>query len=377
MKIALVFPQINRRGGVERVLLEAANFLQSRGHHVHLFANDYESRSLNDQVTTHDVPSASRVRLLNSMGFRKRCADRMASTNIEFDVMGTCGVLAPDDAVVWVQSVHAAWIDIARSQRGLLGRLKQRFNPFHPCILRREAYYFRNRRYRKLIALTERVKSDLVRYYGVPEDDIVVVNNGFNPTEFSTDVRRKHRERVRHKLGYRSGDRVIVFVANELERKGFGPLLRAVHRLNDPSLHLLAVGKLNAASYADEIGQLGMTNRVQFTGPTSNVAHYYAGSDLFALPTTYEAWGLVIVEAMACGLPALTSRLAGAAVAVREGQTGELLDDPSDVGEVATKLRTLLERGTPTPQAISDSVRDYAWPNMLERYERVMLNAAG
>ena len=130
--------------------------------------------------------------------------------------------------------------------------------------------------------------------------------------------------------------------------------------------------RLTHLAYAPEIARLGMTDRVQWTGPTNDVARYYAGADVFALPTQYEAWGLVIVEAMACGLPVLTSRLAGASIAVREAQTGFLLDDPRSVAEIAAKLDPLIAGVYPEREVIAESVADYAWDRILIRYEEIL-----
>ena len=89
------------------------------------------------------------------------------------------------------------------------------------------------------------------------------------------------RPTIRQRLGYRDDDHVIVFVANEYERKGFGPLLRAIAKLADPKLKLLAVGRLDPSTYAAEIGALGMTDRVRIQGPTKDVWQYYAAADAF------------------------------------------------------------------------------------------------
>jgi UDP-glucose:(heptosyl)LPS alpha-1,3-glucosyltransferase len=292
------------------------------------------------------------------------------------NIIGGFGIAAPCSEVVWVQSVQKAWLEISGSQRNFKGRLKQRLNLFHPLILAMERSYYGGRKYRKLIALSDQVKDDLMRFYGVPEKDIVVIPNGFAPSEFNLARRDEQREAMRQKLNYTDSDRVVIFAANELERKGFGPLLRAIAALDDSSVHLLAVGRLNPFAYASEIQRLGMAQRVQFTGPTSEVASYYAAADVFALPTQYEAWGLVIVEAMACGLPALTSRLAGASIAISEGQTGQLLDNPRDVQEIRAKLSLLLEGKHASSDVISSSVAQYAWSRVLESYENVLTECA-
>jgi UDP-glucose:(heptosyl)LPS alpha-1,3-glucosyltransferase len=184
------------------------------------------------------------------------------------------------------------------------------------------------------------------------------------------------RPSVRSELGYKAADHVVVFAANEFERKGFEPLLRAIALLSDRRVHLLAVGRLNPATYERRISHLGLSDRVRFTGPTNEVARYYAAADVFALPTQYEAWGLVVIEAMACGLPVLTSRLAGAAIAVQEGHGGYLLDDPRSSEEISLKLRRLLDARHASHQCIAESVAAYAWPRVLLDYERVLMECA-
>ncbi len=171
-------------------------------------------------------------------------------------VVAGFGAAANPGSVVWMKSVHAAWIEISRRTRGTLGRLKQRLNLFHPVILRLERELIGGRRYRKIIALTETVRDDILRHYAVPPEDIVVIPNGFAPEEFSLARVRAKRCPMRQQLGYADGDRVIIFVANELERKGFRPLLEAVARLDDPSLRVLAVGRLDEASCAGAVRAL-------------------------------------------------------------------------------------------------------------------------
>jgi UDP-glucose:(heptosyl)LPS alpha-1,3-glucosyltransferase len=232
------------------------------------------------------------------------------------------------------------------------------------------------RRYRKVIALTEQVRDDVMRIYSVPESDIVMIPNGYSAAEFNPAQCASNRTRMRATLGYSPEDRVVVFVANELDRKGFTPLLRAVASLRNPRIHLLAVGRLDPSQCRQTIASLGLSERVKFTGPSNVVADFYAAADVFALPTQYEALGLVIVEAMASGLRVLTSRLAGAAVAVDEGRTGQLLDDPANVTEIAGKLRRLLEEDGPSPNEVSASVAKYEWAQVLQAYESILAQCA-
>jgi UDP-glucose:(heptosyl)LPS alpha-1,3-glucosyltransferase len=372
-KVALAFPGCFRRGGVERVVLETANYLALVGHEPHLFVSEWDAEALDSDVHIHRVPIDGRLPLARERLFPLRCEEVMRKTGKAFDAYGGFGVMAPPGGTTWVQSVHAKWLAICQRERRGLARWKQNLNPYHRWILALERTIFGQRQYRHLVALTEAVKQDLINHYAVPSNDVSVLPNGFSETEFNLTRRDREREACRAELGYTDKDKVVIFVANETERKGFGPLLRGIARSADPSIHLLAVGRLDPRQYRAEIERLGLNGHVQFTGPTSDVGRYYTAADVFALPTQYEAWGLVIIEAMATGLPVLTSRLAGAAVAVQPGRTGELLADSRDQDEIASRLRRLLDgQRAPAPE-ISASIQHYRWNNVLDQYSTILL----
>lgn len=341
---------------------------------MHAFASDWDAdaSAVDSRAIKHNIALSSRSYLVRLAGFIRESRREIARLSPPADVLAGFGIEAPLNSVVWMQSVHRAWLEISSTERSIGGRLKQRLNPAHTVILRLEKSRFVRRQYRKVVALSPQVKSDIKRFYNVPDEDIVVIPNGYSPSEFSAARRNAKREQTRAKFGFQETDRVIIFVANELERKGFYPLLRAISELKDTSLHLLAVGRLNPSTYRAEIERLDMTSRVHWTGPSNSVADYYAGADLFVLPTQYEAWGLVIVEALACGLPVVTSRLAGASVAVRENETGVLLDHPHEVGEISNALRRMISQGSTDAASICDSVSEFAWDRVLMQYETVL-----
>jgi UDP-glucose:(heptosyl)LPS alpha-1,3-glucosyltransferase len=376
MKIALSFIGCHGRGGVERLILETANFLAKRHHQVHVYASEFDSAALHAEVVRHLVPTVGQLSLGRLLTYTYRSRIELARLEPQADVHGAFGVISPPGGVVNVQSVHRAWLETSRSLRDFTGRLRQRCNPSHPFILTLERDYFGKRHYKQLVAPSPQVKAELIRYYSVPGEDIVIVPNGFSPEALNFTRSEALRCEMRGKLGYRDDDVVVLFVANELERKGFGPLLRAIATLKNRHLHLLAVvGRANPDRYLGESRRLGLGARVQITGSKGDLAPYYAVADTFALPTQYEPWGLVIVEALACGARVLTSRLAGAALAVREGETGELLDNPTDVDEIAAKLDHLCHNGHFGRKEVAASVQRFTWDNVLKDYERVLEDA--
>jgi UDP-glucose:(heptosyl)LPS alpha-1,3-glucosyltransferase len=248
----------------------------------------------------------------------------------------------------------------------------QACNPFHRVVLGMEKNLYGQKRYRRLVALTEGVRRDLQSFYGVPESDVTIVPNGYDRTEFYPGLREQSRNVLRSRLRIPEKARVVLFLANEWERKGLIPLFDAFRQLQDPEVHLVVVGRLPEAFLRDKAARIGIRRNLHFRPATSVVAPWFAMADVFALPTTYEAWGMVIVEALACGTPVLTSRAAGAAVAVREGITGALLQEPRDSEAITRALRTLLAEGRASADQIAGTVEAYQWSELLPRYERAL-----
>ena len=369
-KLALCYSGCHRRGGVERVVFEVARHLHrewSTTVVAHEFPPDEE---LPSQVRRLKLPG--RVLPLGLGMARTRAGAEAFVESGGYDVVAGFGVQSPRDSVVWIQSVHAAWWDLCRQRRKGWLRVRQRVNPFHRIVLKMEAELLRERRYRRLIALSPAVRDDLCRFYDVPHSDVDVLPNGFHPEEFHPGVRVRHRFEQRRRLGIPPGAWVVLFVGNEWERKGLLPLLDAVARLKDSTVHLVAAGRLPSRFILHRASRLGLQERVHCVGQTSRVNACFGMADAFALPTVYEAWGMVVIEALACGLPVLTSRAAGAAVAIQPGVNGQLVANPGDAEAVAEALGKLRRGLHAAPAAVEQTAAPYAWGRLLWQYAEIL-----
>ena len=372
MKVALSFLGCHRKGGVERVMFECAHFLAGRGHEVTVLAGEWEEDTV--PICYRHVPAYRRPFFLRCTSYF-HAATRLAE-GMDYDVLNTHGVICPTGGVQLVHSLHRAWLERSRSLRGPLSaaRWKQNLNPLHPVLLRLEERHFRERRYRKLIALTPQVKSDLERLYGVPSEDVIVNPNGFSPTEFNPERRQMRRAEMRAHLGLEPEQTALLFVANELERKGYPTLLAALSQLADPNVRLLVVGNVDPDQVARQAASAGVSGQVVACGPTRDVAGFHAAADLFVLPTQYEAFCLAILEALGSGLPVLTTCVPGAQDAILPGVNGALIKDPRNAEELAAALTPLLDgpARSALSQAAPASVAAYQWPTVLARYEEIL-----
>ncbi len=374
MIVALSFPGCNRRGGVERILYECAHFLASRDHDVTVFANDWDADN-HPHIKYQFVPMRQRPGFMRPQSYFRNFT-RLAASNAH-DVLSTHGCVCPVGGVHWVQSLHRAWLEQCRKFRAPLSstRLKQRLNPLHPVLLKLEARHFANCDYRKVIATTEVVRADLNRFYGVPVDDVVLVPNGFQPGEFNPERRSMRRSEMRSALGLQPNEIALLFVGNELDRKGYGTVLAALSHMKRNNVRLLVVGRYREADAHRAAERLGVADQVMLCGATTDVAGYHAACDLFVLPTQYEAFCLAILEALGSGLPVVTTGVPGARDTIQEGVNGELLDDQLDSVQLAAILETVLapsELERLSAQA-PGTVSQFQWPAVLERYEQTLM----
>jgi UDP-glucose:(heptosyl)LPS alpha-1,3-glucosyltransferase len=373
MQVALCFPGCHRRAGVERIVFECANYLASRDHDVTVFANDWEP-SPRATVKYQHVRVVKKPFFLEGPSYYRACTEAVGRS--KFDVLNAHGCICPTGGVHWVQSVQKAWLERCRTFRPPLswGRIRQRLNPLHPLLLQLEERHFSQRRYKKVIATTNEVKADLMRLYSVPENDIVIVPNGFSPDEFNPERRLARRKDQREKLGLASTDRVLLFVANELERKGYATILSALRELRRPDLKLIVAGKPPKSSVQALAAEFGLADSVIAYGSCSSISDLHSASDLFVLPTQYEAFCLAILEALGSGLPVVTTRVPGAADAIQVGVNGLLIEDPKSGPQLAAALQEVLEpeRLDALASRAGESVAKYRWPSVLARYEQVL-----
>lgn len=378
MKIGLTFPGCHRRGGVERVIYECAGFLAGRGHDVTVFANEWDRADNTRGVRYRHVPARRVPGFLYGRSFSRHCTRALASSGL--DVFNTHGVVCPADGVHWVHSVHRAWLERCREFRPpwSFGRFRQRVNPLHPVLLRMEEAHFRRRRYRRLLATTEVVRDDLERLYDVPPEDVTIIPNGFAPAEFNPQRRTERRAAMRAKLGLRDDEVALLFVANELARKGYGTILEALRQGGPGRFRVLVVGRVSEKQTMREARRHGLTEQITYCGPTGDVSAFHAAADAFVLPTQYEAFALAILEALGSGLPVVTTRIPGAMNAIRPGVNGYLIDDPRDGEQLRAKLDLLLDdehRAWLSAQAPA-TVAHHHWPVLLTRYEEVLQSCA-
>jgi len=216
-----------------------------------------------------------------------------------------------------------------------------RYTPLDVVVLAIERLNLRPGRYEHIAAISPGTKRELIAEYGIPPEHITVVPCGVDIDQFQppTDALR-----TRARANYRVGDGpTIVTVATEFRRKGIRELVASASALvaEYPGLLILVAGRDNPAELQAFAEELRLDGHVRFVGRVPDLQEFLAAGDLFVLPTKYEGFGLTILEAMAVGLPVVTSRT-GVGEMLSDEHEALLLSDPSDTNELTAKIRELL-----------------------------------
>ncbi len=370
MKIAMLALGYSKKGGIGRCIAELAERYSKR-HDVHVFANWVET-PLPKGVRYHHVPAIKSP--LFSLTLTYGIMSTLALQKHRFDIIHDQWTDCLLQDVYTAQSCHRAYFE----ELGKRENWKTAIDPTHRLILAIEKHAVEKSK--RIIAISRIVKKEILRYYGVPPEKIVVIHSGVNLQEFNPKNRGKYRRDIRKKHGIGQDDIVLLFVGWEFERKGLKQAIGALSKINGKKIKLLVVGKGDEKKYLGIAKELGVEGQVIFAGLTPKVNQYYSVSDIFVFPTLYEPFGLVITEAMASGLPVITSRLAGAAELIADGKDGFLLKDPRNVEELAEKIRTLAEnKGLREKMGLAarKTAEKYSWDMVAEKTMGVFKEVLG
>ncbi|MBM7502732.1 glycosyltransferase family 4 protein [Agromyces aurantiacus] len=242
-------------------------------------------------------------------------------------------------------------------------------NPIHVFIYLRDRIRYRGRTHRAVVALSEQDAADLRTTYGPVRPRVVVIPNGVDLDRFRPPT-PEERQAARADLKLGTEERVAVFVGHEFSRKGLSYAIRGLEHA--PSVLLMIIGgnDLIIAEAFEEAKQHGVGDRVLFLGPRSNLGRFLAAADMFVFPSAYEANALVILEALASGLPVIATPVGFAPEIIVDGENGFLVErDPRAVGERMEQLASLeVAELDEWRRRARESMVPFGWPSIAQRY---------
>ncbi|CAN5540850.1 glycosyltransferase family 4 protein [soil metagenome] len=301
---------------------------------------------------------------------------RFADEVEKLRVAGACDILMSLERV-WRcdvfragDGVHRAWLERRAQFSSPLQRFAQQVSGKHRAILQLEEALLRKGGAARVIANSRMVQEEIAATYGYPAARIEVVPNGVPVEQFRTSFTR--REATRQQLQLSAEEIAVLFVGSGWERKGLRFAIEAVARCEDPRLRLLVAGRGNESKYG------GASPAVRFLGVARDLPALYAAADLFLLPTIYDPFSNACLEALAAGLPVITTRANGFAEIITDGVHGSMIAAPDNVKATAEALRFWSgaeHRLTTRPQRLELAARYDISVNVARTLE-ILLQAA-
>jgi len=340
VRIALILDRFDPlAGGLEQWTHRLARHLLDCGHEVHVVAFAEANQSL--PVRLHLVEPA---RLMRRRGRRIARVVAALAPDVVHDSgtswSGTVFQPQTGSRLLSLDREVASYGPLRRARAALSPRLQWR---------RREMARLESlqaARARRIIAVSERLRALLARRHGLAEAAIAVIPNGVDTQRFTPDNARRLRAPTRQRL--RVGESVLFLaIAHNLRLKGVDTTLRALAGLagRGHDVRLAIAGGAPDPFWHGLVQHLGLADRVDFRGQVTDMEALYAAADVVLHPTRWDACSLATIEAMASGLPVVTTAMDGAGELVADGRSGFVLPDPADVAALAARMQVLLDAG--------------------------------
>lgn len=375
MKIALITKRVSQSlGGSERVSANLAGKLSETGHEVHVFTGHIDTAIKGAE--THLIETIKWLSPLRLLSFQRKV--RSILRKEQFDLVYSLCQVYPVDIYRVGDGIHRHWMKV-QYPNPLLRWLKYFTSLVHLAMRFLEGKIFRDSNHRLFVTNSQLVKNQIIEYFSIAEERIKVIYNGVDHRVFNTRV-NACRDTMRRKHRLTDRDLVILFVSNNWERKGLSTIIEAISKAGDNKIRLVVVGRGNSKHYISLAADKKISaGQIIFIGRTGDVEKYYGMSDLFVLPSRYEPFANVCLEAMACGLPVITTRTNGASEIITTGSDGFILDDWRDSSGLASIIKdmTIENLRREIGENAAKTAKNYTWERHLEESLRVFDLIAG
>ncbi len=346
MKIAFCIENfINTRGGAEQYVHDLSRRLADNGHEVHIFTMNGRDFG-QDNPRIHILRCGPLPRFLKVFSFALRC--RQAVRGGKFDMIHSFGRS-------WGMDIFQP---LGGSQMaGLIGNIRSINNPFNRGLkaitylfsLRKLAYFYIERIQMKeakiVIAISAMVKLHLLEYTRLEEEKVRIVRNGVDLNRFHPRNREEFREGCRKQLGLAGDEVMVIFVAHNFRLKGLQTLIRALAELEKRNpghpFRVAVLGNGKSKKYSALARRLGVKDKLFFIGADEDTPRFYSAADISVHPSYYDPSALVVLEAMASGLPVITTGYCGTSEIIQEGREGYVVPTPSAIAVLTDRIQQL------------------------------------
>jgi UDP-glucose:(heptosyl)LPS alpha-1,3-glucosyltransferase len=339
MKIGIVIRRLNTQGGTERRTSELIRCLLKAGHEIHLFAEAWE-KGLARDLTCHRLPILKPIRWIKALSFALFAAH--AVRKYDLDLIHSQARTYADDLATLGGGCHADYLDHFLENATPLRRAWEFNAPFNRTVMALERAQYR--RCSRLILNSHLALEGLVRHFPWAAAKCRVVHNGIDCDSFKPDA--NSRAAIRRELQVKEDTIIYLFVGSGFERKGLPEFLQSLEIVSNHNstvdMLALVVGNGDFPRYRAQAKQLGIDEKIIFAGAKRDTRPYYCAADVFVLPTKFDPFANTTNEALASGLPVITTKTNGACEVITD-EVGFVVKRAGEVDEMAAAMESLLD----------------------------------
>lgn len=371
IRLAIVRQKYRPDGGAERFISRALEALKEQNLSLNVITREWQGEQNPDWNIFQCNPSKW-GRISRERGFAK--AARAIWQQEKFDLVQSHERIPGCDIYRAGDGVHRRWL-LQRARILPVWRQKLLFSDrYHRYVMNAEKEMYSAPELKAVICNSEMIKQEIIEDFGVPESKIAVIYNAIDSQRFIPG-NEQIRLQIRNQLGIRPDASCLIYVGSGFERKGLESAIRAVSKT---SRYLFVIGKDKAEKhYKNLANQLGCHDRIHFLGVQNNVLPYYQAADGLILPTLYDPFPNVILEAMACGLPIITSNSCGGSEFIEQGKNG-FICDALDINALTIAINELPEQaidshmGELARKRVINQNASLLSQQLVELYQRLM-----
>lgn len=320
LRLAIVRQKYRPDGGAERFISRALEALDSEQLDLNIITRSWQGTP-NPAWHLHICNPAKFGRISRERGFAR--AARACWEREKFDIVQSHERIAGCDIFRAGDGVHRVWLEQRARIVSPWQRLSTSLSPYHRYVLQAENEMFNAPSLKAVICNSEMVKQDILRNFTLDASKIHVIHNAIDSQRFQP-ASEALRHAARQQLKLPQEATVMIYVGSGFERKGLKAAIEAVAKSDR---YLVVVGQDKQLSrYQQLANQLNCLERLRFVGVQQDVQPFYHAADALLLPTLYDPFPNVVLEAMACGLAVITSTGCGGAEFITAGQEGFVCD---------------------------------------------------
>jgi UDP-glucose:(heptosyl)LPS alpha-1,3-glucosyltransferase len=319
-RLAIVRQKYRPDGGAERFVSRALSALSNQDLELNVITRQWEGEKQDDwHIHICNPPKWGRIS--RDRGFAN--AARQLWQAEQFDIVQSHERIPGCDIYRAGDGVHRRWLlQRQRILPGWRGKLLMH-DRYHRYVMEAEKAMYQAPELKAVICNATMIKNEIIEDFGVDAKKIHVIYNSIDSSRF-VPAQNVKRSALRQQLGVPSDAVVLCFVGSGFERKGLAAAIKAIAHTDR---YLLVVGQdKDEKRYRDLAQSEGCRDRVRFCGVQKETLSFYQASDGLLLPTLYDPFPNVILEAMACGLPVITSNTCGGAEFIEQGSNGFVCD---------------------------------------------------